>query len=101
MPTPNPSAVDAVHQGAVPAVAVFEMADPPLRAGAPLHQPPEASGVLVGLAGGAGCALSRDRDLGDAQLAEVGVDPGLAIAAVGGRRLRRPPGRASAPAAER
>src|ERR687895_2033294 len=58
---PDPGAVDAVHQGAVPAVAVLEVADAPLGAGAPLDQPPERSGVLLGSAGSAWVAPSGGR----------------------------------------
>src|SRR5918994_6168975 len=68
VPTPDPRAIDPVHPGAVPAVAVLEVADPSFRAGAPLHQPPERPGVLVGLTGGAGRALAGDGDLGHLQL---------------------------------
>ena len=57
LPAPDPGAVDAVHQGPFLPVVVLEVADPPLRAGAPRDQPPERPAVLVGLAGTAGWPL--------------------------------------------
>lgn len=36
VPAPDRGSMPAIHAGAVPAVASFEVADPPLRAGAPL-----------------------------------------------------------------
>src|SRR5918995_5049577 len=51
---PDAGTVDAVHQGAVPAEAVLEAADPALAAGAPLDQPAEATLALDHLAGRTG-----------------------------------------------
>lgn len=50
-------AADPVEEGAVPAVAVLEVTDPPFAAGAPLDQAAEAPGPFNLLAGGAGPAL--------------------------------------------
>ena len=81
-------------RGAVPAVAVLEVADPALASRAPLDQGAEVAGVLGGLAGWRCGGLARDgHDLG-AQLAQAAFDGWLAIAAVGGNRaggLASPP----------
>jgi hypothetical protein len=86
MAAPDPGAVDAVHQGPVPAEPMLEVADASLRAGAPFDQPAEPAGVLSGLAGTAGLALARDRDPLHAEGGQLLVDGGLAIAAVCGDR---------------
>lgn len=95
MPAPDPRAVDAVHPGPVPAVAVLEIADASLTAGAPFHQLPESPRVLGGAADRSRLALARDRHPSDAELVQFLVHHGLAVAAIGGHRPGNParPGR--------
>ena len=47
---PDRGSVPAVQEGAVPAVAAFEVADPAFASSSPLHEPAEAAAVLDRLA---------------------------------------------------
>jgi hypothetical protein len=78
--------VPAVQQGAVPAVAAFEVADPAFAARAPLDQLAEAAAVPGGLADGDVGSLAENRHGSDVQVLQVTLDGGLAVAAVGGDR---------------
>jgi hypothetical protein len=90
VPAPDRGSVPAVQAGAVPAVASFEVADPSFAAGSPLDQLAEAGAGLEFLAGRGGGRLAGDRDGADAKFAQVTLDGGVAVAAVGGdRRIRR------------
>src|SRR5215213_6653831 len=83
---PGGGAVAARDAAAGPAVAVFEVADAAFAAGSPLDEPAEAWAVFGGPPGRAGLPFSRYGDGSHADLAQVVVDSGLAIAAVGGHR---------------
>src|ERR1700733_3802597 len=91
VPAPDRGSVPAVQAGAVPAVASFEVADPPFAAGAPFDQLAEAAAGPGFLAGRGGRGLAGDRDGAHTKFAQVTLDGGLAIAAVGGDRARHPP----------
>lgn len=79
---PGSCAVDGDESGAVPSVGAFEVADASFAAGAPFHL--EGSPVLDLAAGLAGFAFAGDGDVADAEVLEVFLDGGLAVAAVGG-----------------
>src|SRR5215213_8034707 len=89
---PDPGPVEVVEAGAVPAVLPFEGADPGLATGPPLHCSAERPAVFVGLASLAGSALAGDHHGADAELVQVVLDAGLAVAAIGGDGPRAPPG---------
>src|SRR3954462_11612990 len=89
---PDACSIEAVEAGAGPAVAAFEVADAALAAGAPLDDSAECRAVFEGLSGLAGAALARDDDGSDAEVVQVVVDAGLAVAAVGGNGARAPSG---------
>ena len=92
VPGPDPGPVEVIEAAAVPAVLPFEGADAGFAAGAPLHCSAERRAVLAGLAGLAGFALARDDYRAHAELVQVVLDRGLAVAAVGGHGARAPPG---------
>src|SRR4029077_16963135 len=81
-PPPGLPPADAVEEGAVPAGAVLELADASLAAGAPLHELAESPGVLALPAGARGLALGGDDHLLDPEGLQLGIDPGLPVAAV-------------------
>src|SRR4051795_9155137 len=87
----DPGSVEVVEAGAVPPVLPFEGADPGFAAGPPLDGAPERSAVFVGLAGLAGSALARDHHGAHAELVQVVLDAGFAVAAVGGDGARAAP----------
>jgi SAM-dependent methyltransferase len=76
-PAPGLGALKGVEQGAVEAVAAFEVGDPALAAGAPLDQPAEPSGALDLAAGLAGLA----RILADRGAKVTGIDTSSALIA--------------------
>src|SRR5690242_16788616 len=81
---PDPRTAQAVEAGAVPAVAVFEVADAAFAAGAPFDEFAEGRASLVLAAAGAGGAFAGYGHLRDAQVVQLSFDVGLAVAAVGG-----------------
>ena len=81
---PGCGAATAVDAAAVPLVAVFEVADPSLAAGAPFDLRAERGPAFVLLAGRAGSAFSRDGNGFHAKVVQVLLDGGVAVAA--GRR---------------
>src|SRR5215207_6890175 len=89
---PDPGPVEVIEAGAVPPVLPFEGADPGLATGPPLHGSAERPAMFVGLASLAGSALAGDHHGPDAELVQVVLDAGLAVAAVGGDGPRAPPG---------
>src|SRR4029450_8599913 len=97
MPGPDPGAFGAVDHAAVPSVAASEVADAAFAAGSPFHVPPERSLSFLGLPGVAGSALARNDDVSDTEIVQVILDAGLAVAAVGGHRLRLSSGAADDP----
>src|SRR5690606_13110301 len=85
---PDTGAGQAVQAGACPAVAVFEVADAALTAGAPLDEFAECWSLFVLAAGRAGGAFSGYSDGLYAQLVQVSLDAGFAVAAIGGHGAR-------------
>src|SRR5215813_13700326 len=83
---PDGGAGPGVQAGAVPAVAALEVADASFAAGAPPDQLAEAGVVLGRAAGGGDLALAGDRHGVHAQLVQVALEGGLAVAAVSGYR---------------
>ena len=77
---------NAVQAGAVPAVAVFEVADATFGAGAPFHEPSERALMFDGSSRLGRLALAGDDDRADAEVCEVTVDAGFAVTSVGGDR---------------
>ncbi|GIH18931.1 hypothetical protein Raf01_71030 [Rugosimonospora africana] len=84
MSAPDSGAGEDGQACAVPAIAVFEVADAAFAAGAPFDEPSERGALLVFSAVGAGGAFARDGDPLDAEFVELGFDAGLAIAAIRG-----------------
>src|SRR3954453_16044480 len=95
---PNPGSVELIEACAVPPVLSFEGADPGFAAGAPLHGSAERPAVFVGLAGLAGSALAGNHHGPDAEIVQVVLDAGLAVAAIGGDGPRAAPGSRDDPA---
>src|SRR3954470_5971851 len=95
---PDPGPVELIEAGAVPAVLPFEGADPGLATGPPLHCCAERPAVFVGLAGLAGSALAGDHHGPNAEIVQIVLDAGLAVAAIGGDGPRAPPGAGDDPA---
>ena len=81
---PDGGAFAAVDSAAVPLVAVFEVADAPFAAGAPLDEFAEGGPAFVALPDRSGSAFSWNGNGFDAEIVEIFVDGGVAVAAVGG-----------------
>src|SRR3954447_1212945 len=94
---PDPGSVELIEACAVPPVLSFEGADPGFAAGPPLDRCAERPAVFVGLAGLGGSALAGNRHGPDAEIVQVLLDTGLALAAIGGDGPRAPPGPADDP----
>ena len=77
--------------GAIAPVLPFEGADSGIAAGAPLDHAAIRPAVFVVLAGVAGSALAWDHHGAHAELVQVVLDAGLAVAAVGGDSPRATP----------
>ena len=86
------SGSEAVEAGAVPAGSALEVGDAAFTSGAPLDQGAEGSSVLGYAAGRSGLSLRRDGDGAHAEVVQVGLDAGLAVAAAGGHRAGWPAG---------
>src|SRR4051812_30711811 len=95
---PDPGSVEVIEACAVPPVLPFEGADPGLAAGPPLDRSAERPAVFVGLAGLAGSALAGDYHGPDAEIVQVVLDGGLAVAAIGGGGPPPPPRPGGGPA---
>src|SRR3954451_6071365 len=92
VPGPGTGALDAVDAGAVPTVAALEIADAAFAAGAPLDGAAERFSVFLGATCLRWSAFARNHHVGDAEVAELPVDLGFAVAAVGGDGPRSAPG---------
>ena len=82
----------AVDAGAVPAVSAFEVADAAFAAGAPFDGAAERFSVIFAASRLKGFAFAGDHHVRDAQVGELPVDVGFAVAAVGGNGPWRAPG---------
>jgi len=92
VPGPDPGAFGGVDAGAIPAVSAFEVADPAFASGSPFDVAAERFSMLVGPPGLRGFAFAWNHDIVDAEVGELLVNLGLAVAAVGGDGARRAPG---------
>src|SRR3954454_13845173 len=90
VPGPDTGSFKVVQACTIPPVASFEGADPGFAAGAALDGSAERAASFVGLAGLAVLALAWDDHGAYAELAQLLVDFGFAVAAVGGHRARAP-----------
>jgi Transposase, Mutator family len=81
---PDSGAADPDEFGAVPALAAFDVVDPALAAGAPLDLLAERSAVAELAPPRAGFASAWDGHVTHAELVQLLLDAGLAVAAVGG-----------------
>src|SRR4029077_13845188 len=86
--SPDPGSFGGVDHGAVPSVAAFQVADSAFAAGPPFHVFAERALSFLGLASLAGLALAGNRHVADAEVVEVVVDAGFAVAAIGGHGAR-------------
>ena len=89
---PGPGTFGGVDHGSIPSVAAFEVADPSFAASTPFQVSSERSLSFVGLSGFAESATAGNHDLLDAEVVQGVVDGLFAVTAVGGHRLRCPPG---------
>jgi len=84
VPGPDSGAFGAVDAGAIPAVATLEGTDAAFASGAPLDCSSEGWPVFVGSPGLGGFAFAGDHHVLHAEVGELAVDIGFAVAAVGG-----------------
>src|ERR1700676_2522952 len=89
LPSPGFRPFEVVQAGAIPPVSAFEGADPSFASGSPFEGSAECSTPLDPLACGTGSALAGDDDSADTKVGQLGVDGGLAVAAVCSHRPRR------------
>ena len=88
---PDVGAVDSGEPGPVPTVLAFEGGDAGFGPGAPLHEVLEGGSVFDVPASSAGWPGSGDRDRFDSELFEGVINPGVAVATIGGgQRLPDP-----------
>ena len=83
---------ETVDAGTVPAVAAFEVTDSAFAAGSPFDGAAEGSSMFLSTSGLRRFAFAGDDHVLDAQLGELLVDLGFAVAAVGGDAAWRAPG---------
>ena len=88
MSGPGAGAFGAVDAGAVPAVAVFEVADWAFASGSPFHGAAKRWSMFLGASGLRWSALAGNHHVGDAEVDQLAVDLGFAVAAVGGDGAR-------------
>ena len=93
MSGPDPGAFEAVDAGTVPAIAAFEITDAAFAAGSPFDGAAEGFSMFFGASGLRRFAFAGDHHVLHAEVGELLVDLGFAVAAVGGDRAGVRPAR--------